>query len=392
MTGAWSRLSHGMKKSGKAKAVGLSVREISDEIAWLAPESTAESWDNVGLLVGDPAWRTSGVVISIDLTAEAIEAARRKGYRLIVNHHPCIFPKGKGLARVTPPSLVFEALASGIAVIACHTNFDRCALEVPHGLAQLLGLNVVGRLVDEPSGALKKLVVFVPSTHTDEVHAALSGAGAGHIGRYDECAFVTAGEGRFRGSHGTQPFIGKPGTHERTAEDRLETIFPTGLEGEILQALRDSHPYQEMAYDIYPVEQGPAREGVVRGLGYGFFGDLKKPQDLNTLSSKVIRLFEASGALVTPSLRPKKRVERIGYVAGKGSSFIGAALQAQCDVFITGEAGYHDALRAARSGMAVIELGHRESERFFLSTMAGWVEGLGLKTLELNTPHQIMMS
>lgn len=381
-----------MTKNGNKKPAELSVREISEEISWLAPESTAESWDNVGLLVGDPLWMTPGVVISIDLTLEAIELAQRKGYRLIVNHHPCIFPKSKGLSRVTPPSLVFEALARGIAVVACHTNFDRCALEVPHGLAQLLGVNLVGRLVDEPSGSLKKLVVFVPSSHTDEVHAALSGAGAGHIGRYDECAFVAPGEGRFRGGLGTNPFIGKPGALERAVEDRLETIFPAGLEGEVLQALRDSHPYQEIAYDIYPVEQGPSAEGIVRGLGYGFFGDLKKPQDFKSLSSKVIRLFEASGALVTPSLRSKKRVHRVGYVAGKGSSFIGAALKAKCDVFITGETGYHDALRAARSGMTVIELGHRESERFFLSTMAGWVEGLGLKTIEINTPHQIMIS
>ncbi len=373
--------------------MALSVREICDEISWLAPEATAESWDNVGLLAGDPEWRTAGAVVSIDLTRESIEAARRKGYRLIVNHHPCIFPKSRGLSRVTPPSLVFDALQAGIAVVACHTNFDRCALEVPHAVSGLLGATLVGRLLEQPAGSLKKLVVFVPKTHTDEVHQALSGAGAGHIGRYDDCAFITPGEGRFRGAAGTNPFLGRPAVSERASEDRLETVFPAGLEAEVIQALHDSHPYEEVAYDIYPVEQGPTGEGVVRGLGYGFYGDLKRPLELKALVRKVVRLFEASGALVTPAHRAsrrKTRVARIGYVAGKGSSFVGAALKARCDVFITGETGYHDALRAARAGMAVIELGHRESERFFLGTMAGWIEGLGLKTLELNSPQQVM--
>jgi dinuclear metal center YbgI/SA1388 family protein len=371
----------------------LSIREICEEISWLAPESTAEGWDNVGLLAGDPEWRTKGVVVSIDLTREAIEIARRKGYRLIVNHHPCIFPRSRGLARITPPSLVFDAIQAGIAVAACHTNFDRCAMEVPHAVSSLLGASLVGRLIEEPSGSIKKLVVFVPKTHTDEVHAALSGAGAGHIGRYDECAFVSSGEGRFRGKSGTSPFLGRPGLSERTPEDRLETVFPTGLEGEILQALRDSHPYEEIAYDLYAVEQGPARDSLVRGLGYGFYGDLKRPMELQAMVRKVVRLFEASGALVTPaqaSGRKPFRVARVGYVAGKGASFVGAALKSRCDLFITGEVGYHEALRAARSGMTVIELGHRESERFFLGTMAGWMEGIGLKTVELNTPQQVM--
>lgn len=380
------------KSSAKSRANSIPVREICEEISWLAPESTAESWDNVGLLVGDPSWMTSGAVVSIDLTEEAIEVARRKGYRVIVNHHPCIFPKSRGLSRITPPSLVFKALEAGIAVVACHTNFDRCALEVPHAVSSLLGASLVGRLVDEPQGSLKKLVVFVPQTHTDQVHEALSNAGAGHVGRYEDCAFVAPGEGRFRALEGAQPYLGSVGALERAAEDRLETVFPAGLEAEILQALRDSHPYQEIAYDLYAVEQGPSAEGVVRGLGYGFYGDLKKPLASSVFTSKVIKLFEASGALVTDGIqRNGKKVrdfKRIGYVAGKGSSFIGAALKAGCDVFVTGETGYHDALRAARAGMTVIELGHRESERFYLSTMAGWMESLGLRTVELNTPQQ----
>lgn len=382
------------KSSGSSKGNTIPVREICEEIAWLAPESTAESWDNVGLLAGDPAWMTSGVVVSIDLTEEAIEVARRKGYRLIVNHHPCIFPRSRGLSRITPPSLVFKALEAGIAVVACHTNFDRCALEVPHALASLLGASLVGRLVDQPQGSLKKLVVFVPQTHTDQVHEALSNAGAGHIGRYEDCAFISQGEGRFRALDGAKPYLGSVGALERAPEDRLETIFPAGLEAEVLQALRESHPYQEIAYDLYGVEQGPSPEGIVRGLGYGFYGDLKKPLASKAFVSKVVKLFEASGALVTGGMgregKKRREFKRIAYVAGKGSSFIGAAHKAGCDVFVTGETGYHDALRAARSGMTVVELGHRESERFYLSTMAGWMEGLGLKAIELNTPQQRM--
>jgi dinuclear metal center YbgI/SA1388 family protein len=368
------------------------VQEIIQRLDARTPPRTAEDWDNVGLLVGDPAWKTAGAVVSIDLTPEAISAAQAKGYSLIVNHHPCIFPRSKGLSRVTAQpgnmgGLVFEALRKGIAVYCTHTNFDQCALEVPQQVSQALGLKPLGRLIEKGGrGSLVKLVVFVPETHAEAVREALVGAGAGRIGRYDSCTFSTRGEGTFRAGEGTQPFLGSQGQLERAPEVRLEAVLPRGLENSVLKAVQKAHPYEEVAYDLVPVEQGPVPRGLNAGIGYGVYGDLVEPQTFPELARHVRSAFQVEGFLA--SSPGPKRIQRIGFVAGKGASFVSAAVAAGCDLFITGEAGYHTALEASRSGMGVWEVGHRESEIFFLKTLAGWLRSDRLDCEVLNTPTQ----
>lgn len=369
-----------------------SIQEVLGRLNARAPLDTAEDWDNVGLLVGDASRKTSRAVVSIDLTRAALDAAVAQGAGLIVTHHPCIFPKSRGLSRVTAGGngmggLVFEAAAKGIAVYATHTNFDQCALEVPRRLAEALGVKPLGRLIEKGGrGSLMKLAVFVPETHAEPVRQALADAGAGRIGRYDHCSFSTAGEGTFRGGEGTDPFLGKPGVLERAKEVRLETILPRGLEGVVLKALKKAHPYEEVAYDLYPVEQGPSPVGLNSGIGYGFYGDLVEPKTFPVVAQHVKRLFEVEGFLVSEPL--PKQVRRIGFVAGKGASFVGAAAAVGCDLFITGEAGYHTALEGSRAGVCVLELGHRESELFFLKTAAEWLVEEGLQVETVNVPTQ----
>jgi len=366
------------------------ISDLIQALNQLAPTETAADWDNVGLLVGDPSWETPGAIVSIDLTAQAIEAAKEKGFRLIVNHHPCIFPKSRGLSRVTAGHLVFEALRNGIAVFASHTNFDQCALEVVEQVSQGLGVVPRGRLVDHPGESLLKLSVFVPSTHLEQVRKAVCDAGAGHVGNYDSCTFATPGIGTFRGSEDARPYLGKPGQLEQAEEHRLETVFPRGLKRQVLTALQDSHPYEEIAYDLYAVEQAPPAKGLVKGLGYGFWGEFKEPKSFSEVAEGVKKLFAVEGFWVTePSLAPEnEKIRRIGYVAGKGASFVGSAASLGCDLFITGEAGYHTALDGVRRGMAVMELGHRESELFFLRTMEGWLTRLGISAVTQNLPTQ----
>jgi dinuclear metal center YbgI/SA1388 family protein len=369
----------------------MKVAEVLARIEALAPSATAESWDNVGLLAGDPAWKTSGAVVSVDLTDRSIERARARGFKLIVTHHPCIFPRGRGLSRVTSSGssrLVFEALRQGVAVLACHTNFDRCSLEVVQAVSHGLGVRVRGRLQSNPAESLVKLVVFVPEKHASEVREAICAAGAGQIGGYDQCAFATAGEGTFRGGEGTRPFLGRAGVLEKARELRLETVVPRGLEGPVVEAMLRAHPYEEVAYDLYPLEQPPVATGVVRGLGYGFWGEFDRARPFSEVVRNVTRLFRTEGFLLTEPT--PARVRKVAFVAGKGSSFLEAAASQGCDLFVTGEAGYHDALAGARRGMAVMELGHRESERFFLTTMEGWLSNIGLESVSLNLPTQKM--
>jgi dinuclear metal center YbgI/SA1388 family protein len=377
-------------KKGRSKE--LKVSEVIGMLEKLAPSGTSEKWDNTGLLAGDPDWETAGAVVSVDLTENAIETAIQQGYRLIVTHHPCIFPKSRGLSRIVrgPKSgisaLVFEAIRNGIAVAAYHTNFDQCALEVVKTVSEGLGCQAKGRLIDAGEGSLLKLVVFVPASHIEAVRAGLAQAGAGHIGGYDFCTFGTPGEGTFRAGAGTRPYVGKVGQIEKAQEIRLETVFPRGLKKAVLSAMRAAHPYEEVAFDLYPVEQAPSSLGLVRGLGYGFWGEFNSPKPFSDVARSVRDLFSAQAFWLTDPA--PTRIKRVAFVAGKGASFLEAASAAGCDLFITGEAGYHTALAGSRLGMSVLELGHRESEIFYISTMESWLSEMGLKTVGLNIQTQ----
>jgi dinuclear metal center YbgI/SA1388 family protein len=370
------------------------VGTILERLEEHAPGGSAEDWDNVGLLAGDPAWRTSGAVITIDLCERALELARERKDRLIVTHHPCFFHErretgGFRLVAGAPAalsSLALKALRSGIAVAAVHTNFDRCALEVVRDVSRGLGVVPSGRLFPAGGRELRKLVVFVPSTHLETVREALFRAGAGEIGYYDSCTFGASGEGTFRGQDRTTPFLGKPGRLERAAETRLETVFPRGLQSKVLRALLAAHPYEEVAYDVYEVLQEPLPKGVVSGLGNGFWGEFGSPKAFSDVAKDVKSLFKLGGFLLTGS--PPPAVKRIAFVAGKGSSFVPSASDLGCDLFITGEAGHHAALGGAGRGMAVLEIGHLASERFFVRTLEDWISRLGLRSVGVETSAQ----
>lgn len=366
------------------------VREILQVLDQQAPLGCAEEWDNVGLLVGDLKWETEGAIVSVDLTQEAVDLAVKKGYRLIVNHHPCIFPRSGGLSQIVAGSPIFSALENGIAVAAYHTNFDQCALEVVEKVSEGLKVDVKGRLIEKPNRALKKLVVYVPTPQLESLTEALFEAGAGHVGNYDSCSFSSDGFGTFRGGESTQPALGKPGEFERVQESRLEVIFPKGLQSQVLRALKENHPYEEVAYDLYSPEQKASGLGVSRGLGYGFWGEFRVPRAFSDLAKDVKNIFGIQGFWITNPA--PSQVSRIGFVAGKGASFLDAAAAAQCDVLITGEAGYHSSLMASRKGVSVMELGHRESERFFIQVMRDWLSAEGLQVIEVHTPTQQIWS
>lgn len=374
----------------------MKVHKILSLIESHAPLGAAEPWDNVGLLLGDPDWNTGGVVLSIDLTPKAIQTAAAKGYHLILTHHPALFPKKGGLPRLVsslPESLstlLLQAAQKKIAIASCHTNFDKCALEVIDKISKLLGITPLGRLLDFSSESLLKLVVFVPSTHLDAVRDSLCKAGAGQIGRYDSCTFSTPGVGTFRGGALTKPFIGKRGELEKVQEHRLETILPRSLQKPVLKALFESHPYEEVAFDFYPIESDFLRkntsQGIHKGLGYGFWGDFSQAKSFSEVLRGVRSQFETNGFRVTDP--PPSRVKRVAFSAGQGAGFVKAATQAGCDLFITGEVGYHHALDGKRQGMGVLELGHRESERFFLSVSQNWLTQGGVKSVIVNPSLQ----
>ncbi len=360
----------------------MEALKVGDFLKFLdqrAPSSAAEEWDNVGLLVGDPEWTTDSAIVSVDLTHDVLDRALGCGARLIVNHHPCIFPKQKGLSRVTAGSPVYRAIREGIAVVAAHTNFDQCALEVIESISQGLACAPKGRLLDKGKGRLLKLVVTVPATHTEVLRESLSHAGAGRIGLYDECSFSSRGVGTFRGDEGTDPFLGKPGVLERAEEDRLEILVPRSLLPRVLQALHASHPYEEPAYDLIPVEQAPTPRGLLWGQGYGFWGEFDQSLDWEEFEARVKTTFEVGTFLHTPRhIKKSQKIRRVAWSPGKGNSFLSAVREVKADAYLMGEVGYHPALDLARVGVEVIELGHRHSELFFARTLEEWLREWGL--------------
>ncbi len=370
---------------------------ISEFLAFLetkAPQESAEPWDAVGLICGDPQQLITGIVISIDLTEHAIQQAIQHNWNCILTHHPCLFSKNP-LTQLLAHTPLFKAIQKGIAVIACHTNFDQCALEVLTTIASQLNIQPQGRFLEtRPTHPkpLLKLVTFVPPSHLERLRMALSEAGAGEIGQYRNCSFSVLGEGTFQGDDTTHPFQGNPTVLEKIPEIRFETIFPQGLQKRVLSALFKTHPYEEVAYDLYPLNQPSLQayttKGIHFGLGYGFWGDFLLPQPFETVAQKIKQIFNLNSFRITsPSQNP---IQRLGFVAGKGAAFLEAALATHCDLLITGEVGYHLALQSSQQGMSVIELGHPQSEKFFTSTIKHWISDQHIPYIEIQIPTQML--
>ena len=373
-------------------------KKIADLLAAIEtriPLKASESWDNVGLMTGDSSQRLRGVIVGVDLTEALLGAAIKKKANLIIIHHPPMFPKGRGVGRLILgrnndlSTLLLKAFQQNICVYVAHTNFDRGAIDGMVKLAQDLGGTAFARVWEQPEEGqtlLKKLVTYIPADHFEVVRDALYLTGCGHIGNYDCCGFSTAGFGNFRPLKGASPFLGKVGEMEEVEEIRLETLFVSGMEDIVIGTLKDAHPYEEVAYDIYPVEQSPVMKGLVWGMGYGFVADLEKPVSYDAFVRTVKRVFKVDRFLTNQ--HTPETVSRIAFTPGKGSSFTGSVRRYKADVYITGEVGYHASLDALRSDFNIMELGHRESEHYFLKTFEAWMKEWSVKVSVLDERTQ----
>jgi putative NIF3 family GTP cyclohydrolase 1 type 2 len=304
------------------------------------PKTCSEDWDSVGLVCGDAKQALTGIAVGVDLTENLFKLALQKKANLIIIHHPPLFPKGRGITKLVLGrdndlnTILLKAFQKNICVYVAHTNFDRCAIDGMVALAQDLGGEAFARVweaPDEGKTLLKKLVTYIPIDHFEKVRDTLYMIGVGHIGNYDCCGFSTPGAGNFRALEGASPFFGKVGQMEEAEEIRFETIFPDGMQDLVLSTLREVHPYEEVAYDIYPVEQLPVMKGLVWGLGYGFVADLTKPISYEAFAKKVKTTFKIKN-FVTNQITPKQ-VKRIAFTPGKGSSFVKSVRNYGVDVY-----------------------------------------------------------
>lgn len=344
--------------SRKAARPAATVGDICDTLESLAPLALAQEWDNVGLLAGDRAAPVRHVLLCIDLMPAVVEEAAAAKTDFLMAYHPPIF---KPVARLTAPSAgpeegVLRCIRAGIAVHTLHTALDAAEGGTNDVLAELCGVQDPQPLewVDAPGRLPFKLAVFVPAAAADPVAEALFAAGAGRIGNYTRCSFRAPGEGSFYGGSDTSPAVGRKGRLERVEELRLETVVPAAALPAVVTALRAAHPYEEPAFDIYPLKPPPMR-------GIGRVGGLRRPQSLRALAAALAR---ATGSKVVQTVGdPARTVERAIVVAGSAGSLPFRIPLTPADVIVTGEIRHHDALSILRRGATAIALGHWESER-----------------------------
>lgn len=345
---------------------------IMDAMERLAPRCLAEEWDNVGLLVGSPAQTVRKVLICLDVTEKNVGQAVDGGADLIIAHHPFIFKPLKNLRTDLPQGrLLRQLLRYDIAVFAAHTNLDIAGGGVNDVLAGLLGLEEVSTLAETFREELLKLAVFVPAAQADEVQAAIAKAGAGHIGNYSSCCFKTEGKGSFLPLSGTSPFIGRPGRLETVEEVKLETIVPEKLARRVVKAMLAAHPYEEAAYDLYPLKNAG------RAQGLGRIGRLKEAVEAETFAREVKKALAARQVRLVKS--GERKIKKAALCSGSGAEFIVKAAYAGADVLVTGDVKYHEAQKAQECGIHLIDAGHFATEMPVVEKLSAKLEEIGAK-------------
>ena len=297
-----------------AKQKTVRVQDLGGLINSLYPQSLAEDWDNVGLQLGDSAAIVERVLVCLDVDEQVIACAEELGAQLVISHHPLIY---RPLKKITPTDeagrVIFRALRQGIAIISAHTNLDRAKHGLNDWLAARLGLQQTAPL-EQSITDLLKLVVFVPLGYEEQVKAALFSAGAGEIGDYDQVSFQSPGQGGFRCGAVTQPFIGTPGEAEKVEEFRLETVLPAALTGKVLAKLLKTHPYEEVAYDLYPLRNQRS------DVGLGRIGLLAEPLEL---AQFVVRVKQSLGLeRLRVAGQCKRPIRKVAVCGGSGAGLI----------------------------------------------------------------------
>jgi len=331
------------------------LSEITSCLKTEIPLALQENYDNCGLLIGDPGVEITGVLICIDINGDVFDEAIKKNCNLIISHHPLIFSGLKSLTGSTDTErLVIRAIRENIAIYALHTNLDNHFEGVNRFLCNKLGIRNPEILKPMP-GILRKLVTFCPPSHAEQVREAIFTAGAGQIGNYDYCSYNNLGEGTFRAQAGANPFVGEPGKMHTEPELRIETIFPAFLENDVIKALNQAHPYEEVAYDIYPLTNMHHR------IGAGMIGNLPEAVDAREFLLLVKENLQI-GCIRHTSIKNKK-VQRIAICGGSGSFLIKDAMHCGADIYMTGDIKYHDFF-IPEERIILADIGHYESEQF----------------------------
>jgi len=333
----------------------MKIKDITTCIEEIAPLNYAEDFDNVGLLIGNYNTTVTGVLVTLDTLENIVDEAIEKKCNLIVSFHPIIF---SGLKKINGNNyverVVLKAIKNDIAIYAMHTALDNSFQGVNAKICDVLGLKNKKVLIPQKN-TIKKLTTYVPNLNAEEVRIALFKAGAGNIGNYDNCSFNTEGYGTYQGNDNSNPTVGEKGILHTEKETFISVIFEKHNEKNILSALFKSHPYEEVAYDIVPLDN------LHQEIGIGMIGELTEEQNgldflnflKNTMNAKGIRYSKLIG----------KPIKKVAVLGGSGSFAIQNAINSGADCYVTSDIKYHEFYKAENK-LIIADIGHYESEQF----------------------------
>ncbi len=333
----------------------MKIKELVPILEELAPLSYAEDFDNVGLLVGSYNQEITGILVCHDALETVVDEAIEKQCNLIVCFHPILF---SGLKKITGKNYVersvIKAIKNDIAIYAIHTALDNHQEGVNKIFCDTIGIKNP-RILIPKQNYIQKLITYAPINESEKIQQALFNAGAGAIGNYDNCSFISEGKGSFRGNDKSNPVIGQKGIEETVSEHKIEVIFEKHLKGNILKKLFETHPYEEVAYELYTLEN------PLQNVGMGMIGELEIPMNEVDFLKQVKEKTQTGG--IRHSALLHKPVKKVAVLGGSGSFAIKAALAAGADVFVTSDLKYHDYYQAENQ-IVLVDIGHFESERY----------------------------
>lgn len=345
----------------------MKLKSLIKKIELKYPLSLAYDWDNVGLLVGDYEMDIKKVLVVLEANEKVIEEAIKNNIDLIITHHPFIFKKiNKVNTSDLKGKLIHKLIKNDVALYSMHTNFDIAFDGLNDYFMEIMEFEDTKILDITNVETLYKIVVYVPTTHAENLRKALANAGAGHIGNYSHCTFNSEGIGTFKPLDGSSPFIGVNGQVEKVNEIKIETIVPQNILGGVISSMLKAHPYEEVAYDIYRLEN----KG--QSVGLGRLSKLKQNITLEKLSNNIKEKLKMDYIRIVGNL--DNEINKVAVVTGSGADMVKKAKRQGAQVIITGDVKYHDAQDALDIGMNIIDCGHFDTEDIFKDVMKRFLD------------------
>jgi dinuclear metal center YbgI/SA1388 family protein len=363
----------------------MKIKELLDILDKIAPFSLQESYDNSGIQFADLDATIAKILLSLDVTQEILEETIENKANIIITHHPIIFSALKQITNKNNP-LLFKAIINKINLLAMHTNFDLAENGLNDYVGNLLKIKKITP-IQRSLEKIFKFTVYVPTPYSDRVRQVLFDAGAGKIGNYTETSFNINGKGTFKPMEGTHPFIGKKGEREEVEEIKIETIVPERHLEAVIQAMKNAHPYEEPAYDVYELLTEPSS-------GIALLGEMEDKPELmefsrwvkDKLKAKYVRLIKSNN----------RNIKKVVLCTGGGSSLLEQVYHQDADLYITGDITYHSALRAKELGLNILEIEHYDTEKFFVEALYNQLikfkipPDILIKSKKMESPYQIL--